>query len=128
MPDPFGIRSNLENLPHEQTHRSRGGSALIPLLLLLLLLLAWAGLGGPSWTGRGRRGASATPSLTGPVSLPAPEVPDNATPMRQLRWLRGRPVGLPERLVDAGYRFEQPALLPAPRSIVQARAARARAR
>jgi len=156
------------------------GSALVPLLRLARAGLGGPQSDGPWPIGPGRRAAGtghapgarggrqrfswihladvlgairfieATPALTGPVNLSAPEVSDNATLMRQLRWLQGRPVGLPapralvelgtwllrteselvlksrwvvpETLVSAGYRFHQPALLPALRSIVQARA------
>jgi NAD dependent epimerase/dehydratase family enzyme len=153
------------------------GSALVPLRWLAWAGLGGPQLDGPWPITRARRAAGtghaaaarggsqrfswihlddvlgairfidATPSLTGPVNLSAPEVSDNATLMRQLRWLQGRAVGLPapralvelgtwllrteselvlksrwvlpERLLAAGYRFNQPALLPALRSIVQ---------
>lgn len=162
------------------------GSALIPLLRLAWAGLGGPQLDGPWPTGRKRRAAGtghaaaarggsqrfswihladvlgairfidAAPALTGPVNLSAPEVSDNATLMRQLRWLQGRPVGLPapralvelgtwllrteselvlksrwvlpERLLAAGYRFEHPALLPALRSIVQTQATHRRVR
>ena len=162
------------------------GSALIPLLRLAWAGLGGPQLDGPWPIGRAGRAAGtghvaaarggsqrfswihladvlgairfidATPGLTGPVNVSAPEVSDNASLMRHLRHLQGRPVGLPapralvelgtwllrteaelvlksrwvepERLLAAGYRFEYPALLPALRSIVRARGGRRAAR
>jgi NAD dependent epimerase/dehydratase family enzyme len=162
------------------------GSALVPLLRLAVAGLGGPQLDGAWPVGPKRRAAGtghtpgargghqrfswvhledvlgairfieATPDLTGPVNVSAPEVSDNATLMRQLRWLQGRPLGLPapralvelgtwvlrteselvlksrwvvpDRLLAAGYVFEQPALLPALRSIVQARTNAARTR
>jgi NAD dependent epimerase/dehydratase family enzyme len=101
------------------------GSALVPLRRLAWAGLGGPQLDGPWPITRARRAAGtghaaaarcgrqrfswihlddvlgairfidATPSLTGPVNLSAPEVSDNATLMRQLRWLQGRAVGLP---------------------------------
>jgi NAD dependent epimerase/dehydratase family enzyme len=162
------------------------GSALVPLLRLARAGLGGPQLDGRWPIGRKRRAAGtghapgarggrqrfswvhladvlgvirfldSTPDLTGPVNVSAPEVSDNTGLMRQLRWLQGRPLGLPapralvelgtfllrteselvlksrwvlpERLLAAGYRFEQPALLPALRSIVLARSAAAPSR
>ena len=110
------------------------GSALVPLRWLAWAGLGGPQLDGPWPITRGRRAAGtghaaaarggsqrfswihlddvlgairfidATPSLTGPVNLSAPEVSDNNTLMRQLRWLQGRPVGLPapRALVELG--------------------------
>ena len=158
------------------------GSALIPLLRLARAGLGGPQLDGPWPIGRRRRAAGtghttaarggrqrfswihladvldairfieATPSLAGAVNLAAPEVSDNATLMRRLRWLQGRPFGLPaprplvelgtwllgteselvlksrwvvpELLLQAGFRFRHPALEPALRSIVGARTVR----
>lgn len=89
------------------------------------------------------------PELEGAINVSAPEPTDNRGFMRTLRYAIGMPVGLPaprwlleigmlvlrtetelvlksrwvlpERLVDAGYRFEHPALDPAIRQIVLGR-------
>jgi NAD dependent epimerase/dehydratase family enzyme len=163
------------------------GSALVPLIRLARAGLGGPQLDGPWPIGRRRRAAGtghaaaarggrqrfswihladvlgairfleATPGLAGVVNVSAPQVSDNATLMRRLRWLEGRPFGVPapralvelgtwllgteselvlksrwvtpERLLQAGFRFEHPELEPALRSILRARpAGRARPR